>query len=106
MLRQPAAARADVDPDRRGIRERLEQLGVDRLVPRELVPLLRLEVVNEGPEKAAHHALAGHSNRHASHLVVANRSRQPGDVLHREMPPAGRRRLDCLLEVHLLRFQD
>lgn len=71
---------------------------MDRLEARELIPLLRFEVINERPEKGANHALSLLARRNTRHLVGAHRLRQPRDVVDGEVAPARRGLLDRLFE--------
>src|SRR5439155_19798755 len=106
VLSEPAAARADVDGDVDAVRQRGDEVRMDRLKPRELVPLLGFEVVDERPEQGTHQAIAHLAGWDACHLVYAHGVGQPRDVVDAEMSPAGRSLLDRLFVVHRTRRSD
>ena len=100
MVRQAAASGADVDRQLYVVRQRGHEIRMDRFVARELVPLFRLQVIDERPEEKPHDVVIRLTGRYSSHLMGADGRRKPRDVADAEMPPAGRRLGDGLCKVH------
>src|SRR5206468_12127345 len=103
VLREAAAAGADVEGDIDVAWQARDQLRRDGLAARELIPALGLEVVHERPEQRPHDSLRGFPRRHPRHLVRADGFWQPRDVVDAEVTPAGWGAGDRFLVLHLAR---
>src|SRR5437879_7140791 len=87
---QPAATRPDVNGGVEAGRKRLDEGWVDGLEPRQLAPLLRLEVVHERPEHCADHAIVSFIGWNSRHLALPHGIWQARDVADAEMTPTRR----------------